>query len=904
LDAAVSNTGFSQGFTVYLSFTGVDRPLVRVKDVELLDSNSQPTGITIPYGDIIDSRILGTLSNRAEGNLVESYTGELAATTPIASTLFDLYDANFDFREEEVENGHRINILSGYSVGTYEVVALGGDPGIGLNDNYVRVAAVADGGTSFVVAEADVHYSIGLPSAGLARLYFLEPTSVEIQTGLAGGRIRYEEEGTPKEFRFSEVDGYDLIPAGGSDEDTPRDMRLIRSTDEGGGDFNTIVELTDSTRPGVFELEIQAGDAVEINEQLTFRTGRDLSATYTWNGTTTITTADTSEVSEGMYIALKSDAQLFRIVSIVPSTSVTIENPESLTIPSGATTSEIVATLEEVGIFGAPAGLRTIAGQNLVSVPANSLIDFTAMNRVYPLVGQTLFIDSGSDVGEYIIESIETSKSLRLSAVMVSTTETIDGYDANASRTDITFTVPGDTYLEDTGDGSALGSAANIGHYITLFESTRGDYDGTYEIKSYPVADTVELDFVMDSPAVQPDLFSVGNVSWVRTELDTAVEQAFRIYKTVAKEFDVVEVAPKRANVIAVRRSNLTAADTLTDPDGGGFSFITSGVVEGDILEILTGVAAGQYFIDTVAATTLTIRNNPSNLFPITGSDIPYRVWGGLHGSRRMLKLGPKDSADGKLEDGEMFPYVIKRPSIARVSSTVMQDQFDGSLYYMDVQIESLGAGDDLNLAEDTRMVVTSGLTADGYTYSVENTVLTFSTFEEVSLNFDRRFLPVGNSDSPDNLTEVSGRNLQVTYEGSTTTRLVNDLMRSDQDRPTNANPIARHFLPSFVYTSLSYRDGVSAEESGQSLEDYINSLGAESILEVSDLEAILTRRGATFVQHPIEIVTVTHDIDRNLVVDRSDNMLGGTEGVPYNGTGRISAFFTILGETLLVERV
>jgi len=56
-------------------------------------------------------------------------------------------------------------------------------------------------------------------------------------------------------------------------------------------------------------------------------------------------------------------------------------------------------------------------------------------------------------------------------------------------------------------------------------------------------------------------------------------------------------------------------------------------------------------------------------------------------------------------------------------------------------------------------------------------------------------------------------------------------------------------------------------------------------------------------VDHPIEIATVTHDLDRNLVVDRSDNKLGGRNEVPYNGTGRTSAFFAILGEGLKVDR-
>src|SRR6185369_6889893 len=61
-------------------------------------------------------------------------------------------------------------------------------------------------------------------------------------------------------------------------------------------------------------------------------------------------------------------------------------------------------TFAELGIFGAPAGLRTFAGSNRVSVPSNSLIDFEVMDSNYPLVGQLLYIDEGPDAGKYIIE--------------------------------------------------------------------------------------------------------------------------------------------------------------------------------------------------------------------------------------------------------------------------------------------------------------------------------------------------------------------------------------------------------------------------------------------------------------------------------------------------------------------
>lgn len=65
----------------------------------------------------------------------------------------------------------------------------------------------------------------------------------------------------------------------------------------------------------------------------------DLAATYTWAGSNTVLSADTSEVSVGDFIALKSDGWFFEINSVNPGVSVSILNPLSRDIPTGATAS-------------------------------------------------------------------------------------------------------------------------------------------------------------------------------------------------------------------------------------------------------------------------------------------------------------------------------------------------------------------------------------------------------------------------------------------------------------------------------------------------------------------------------------------------------------------------------------
>jgi bifunctional DNA-binding transcriptional regulator/antitoxin component of YhaV-PrlF toxin-antitoxin module len=825
LDAEAPATSFLVDFLVYREFQGVTRPMVRVKSIEILDSNAQPTGITVPYGDIVDARILGTLSNRAEGETVESFTGDIQSTVL-------LEDTSTDFVALGIQAGFRLNVLNTDNQGEYVIAKVGTPDGLG-SDNQIEVETAANGGTEFPKVTSPVHYSIGFPSAGIARLYFLEPTSVVVTTGLAGGRLETIED-TPRQFMFSAQNGYQLYPPAG--EATPRNLRVARSYEVSPSVFNTALELTGVAEPDAFDLELQVGDIVEVNEHIPFR-----------------------EVGG--------------------------------------------QTFPEIGVFGAPAGLRTLAGSNRVSVPATSLINFTAMNSATPLVGQKLIIEEGPDAGEYIIEAVESSKALRLNRTMIGTTETILGAENTTPRDGTLATSGSATNLTDLTDGPSLGTV--VGHFITIFESTRADLDGTYEVTSIVTPGSViEIDASFTSPAASGtpiDAFSTGLFGWVRTSSDLNVGHAFNIYQEVPTKVEVLEVATKRANLVGVRGGAISSTTQLDDT---GTNFVTAGVARGDLVEILRGPSAGIYAINTVNPTSLVIATNLTHYFPATESSVPYRVWGGVHGARKMITVGPFESSDGRVDPGPELPFVILRQSQFRASSTEMEASYDGTLYYVDIPIESLGAGDSLNLEKDTRLRVTSGLLADGYTYSVDNPTLTFSPRERVSLTFDRRFLPVGNSDSPENYTEINGRSLQITYESSSTVRLVDNLLRSEADRPVNANPLARHFLPSYVLTTFRYRGGASVSSVGPELESYINTLGATDELEVSDLEAFLTRRGATSIQHPIELVTVTHDLQRHLVVNRSDNRLGGTSDVPYDGTGRLSAFFATLGEGLNLEKL
>jgi hypothetical protein len=809
-----TNAGFQLDYTIYREFQGIDRPMVRVKAVELLDSSNLSTGVIVPYGDVIDARVVGTLGNRSQGNILESFQGSV----PGAGTI--LNDLTTNFVAKGIVPGHRLEMLEGVNVGEYEVKAV-------LSTTQVQVYGAAEGGKDFSVADTELHYKIGQPSTGLARLYFLEPTSVDIGTGLLGGRLRFNDGATIQNFRFSEVSGRQLLPAPGSGDEEVRDLRVARSFDNGGGNFRSILEITDTENPDAYDLELEVGDVFDVHEPIPFKN------------------------SSGQELGTAA-----------------------------------------IPMFGTVAGLHTVAGSNRVSIPANSRVDFTQMGD---LAGQLLYINAGPDQNKYSIDKVEGPVTLLLSATMTATTETITGRDITALDAEIQV-VGADVYLKDVTDYSQLGA---VNDYITIVEAKRPEYEGTFKVLSL---DSVNSRVKIDAAALVPlGSLAPGNLTWFRTGPDSVngtIQQPYLIYQRVAKEVQVVEVATKAPDVLPLGTAN-PGVTSLTTLAGGATEF--SAVAQGDRLEILKGTNKGVYPIQIAAANQLTVYTAHS--FSAVEPNVIYRVWAGLRGARRMVTVASFEGSDARVKPGSLIPYTIRRPRALRVSSTEMQANTEGGLYFIELQIESMAPGDDKNLSKGSPLEMRSGVEVDGYTYQVKNNVLTFSPYEEVSLTFRRRFLPAGNSDLPQNHTELTNRNIQIRYDTSQTVKLIDDLFHSDAERPMNANPIARHFLPSYVFTELRYKGGAAASVAGPDIETFINALGPFDELEVSDLEARLTRRGANSVRHPITLAAVTHDLDRKLTVRRSEDKIT-SDVVQFNGTARTTSFFAKFGEGLSVVRL
>lgn len=226
--------------------------------------------------------------------------------------------------------------------------------------------------------------------------------------------------------------------------------------------------------------------------------------------------------------------------------------------------------------------------------------------------------------------------------------------------------------------------------------------------------------------------------------------------------------------------------------------------------------------------------------------------------------------------------FIVKRLGSQRVHTTAMKSQMENGLYYMDVQLLSDGAGDLYNIPEDTVFVVT-GYDADGFHLEVANPNLSFSTEEEVSAVFSRQILLEGETDNLGNAITITGQNIQVNYDYSSLTEAIQLFASSELDRVVTASLLARHLLPNYLYFELVYQGGSSAEVVQEDVEAYLASLGPDDSVQASSLQALATRRGASFVQNPLVLVSLGVDANRVLSVVRSTNLVSH---------GRLSTFF------------
>jgi hypothetical protein len=226
--------------------------------------------------------------------------------------------------------------------------------------------------------------------------------------------------------------------------------------------------------------------------------------------------------------------------------------------------------------------------------------------------------------------------------------------------------------------------------------------------------------------------------------------------------------------------------------------------------------------------------------------------------------------------------YLVFRPNLQRIVSTTMATQLEtAGLYYCDVELISQGAGDQYNIPANLQMTA-EGYLSDGYWLTTVDPDLTFSTVEKPFLHVSRSILEVGVSDSPLNATQISGQNLQINYERSSLTSSIQSFASSEEERVICQSPLVRHLVPYFVRFDANYVGGSKEDVVIPEVSKFINELKPADFFEVSDLEKLLSNRGAVSVQNPIDLIAVIHNFDRSISVERSQDKIN---------VGRLAAF-------------
>lgn len=177
LSVGMTTTASPLQYEIYRKQDGIERPLLRVKTVEILDSSLDPTGSYVPYKHPVDTRSnsfqnpgreprAGTDVTITQGTYLSMAAGSTSVFAVTPPTSFTSWYAL------GVDVGDIVNINDSDNQGYYTIVGVGGiTVGLAADELTVSVAP------TWTVAAAD--FTIGPPSYGSFRLYFLDPLTFE-----------------------------------------------------------------------------------------------------------------------------------------------------------------------------------------------------------------------------------------------------------------------------------------------------------------------------------------------------------------------------------------------------------------------------------------------------------------------------------------------------------------------------------------------------------------------------------------------------------------------------------------------------------------------------------------------------------------------------------------------------
>jgi len=395
----------------------------------------------------------------------------------------------------------------------------------------------------------------------------------------------------------------------------------------------------------------------------------------------------------------------------------------------------------------------------------------------------------------------------------------------------------------------------DAGRWVTLYGSSIADCDGTYQIMA-----------VYDAPAFRATDVAIPGVY---ARLDRAES-----FPDTSAQFAYVDIITGNEYTGPMPPGE-EIAPTVRLKCGMGCA----------AMHYNTGGATGKG--EYQAVRPVRIYNGDPALYDITGWDKT------LDPDEATLHIRSKNREIGtRVWQGEQQPFKLIREGIQRKTAGMMELQREGGLYYMDVDVISLQGGGASNLVANTRIEPILGTyQSDGYRIDVDDPNYTFSVDEEPKLRLPARVLPKASQDYPIFQVPLFGGNLAIGYTRSVDTQQVQSVISSDSERITNANQLARHFLPSYVSLNVTYAGDVEHSVLYQKVSELMQGLYGSDTLALSEIERVLYKLGVSVIDRDLWLYTLTHDLRRRLVGDRTNKIMGGMNEVAFKGSGRTTYF-------------
>lgn len=175
LETAMTQTDGPLQYKVYRLGNGIELPLLRVKTLEMLDSDLKPRGAYIPYRNPVDCQS-NSFQNPGRGAKVGTSVDPDDRLTRSASPNEDIVSSSevTNFWDQGVRIGDLVNVTTTDNRGFFTVIDVGGSPTTGLADNELQLDA------DLMWPSSDMKYDLGAPSYGSFRLYFLDPVTFEV----------------------------------------------------------------------------------------------------------------------------------------------------------------------------------------------------------------------------------------------------------------------------------------------------------------------------------------------------------------------------------------------------------------------------------------------------------------------------------------------------------------------------------------------------------------------------------------------------------------------------------------------------------------------------------------------------------------------------------------------------